>query len=74
VNGQWIVDEKIASGGFGAVYKGHDLRTHEVVAVKTEKRKNKQNYIDKEVQIYRAIGNSKGFPRMRWTVNTTCPT
>jgi len=73
VNCQWVVDEKIASGGFGAVYKGRDILNNEVVAVKTEKRKNKQNYVEKEVQIYRAIGNSRGFPRMRWTGKTTYP-
>jgi serine/threonine protein kinase len=74
VNGQWIIDEKIATGGFGAVYKGHNLRSNEIVAIKTEKPKNKQNYIEKEVIIYKALGSERGFPRMHWTGRTTYPT
>lgn len=35
VNGKWRVDEKIASGGFGSVFKGRALDTDEVVAIKT---------------------------------------
>uniref|UniRef100_A0A6B2L6I2 non-specific serine/threonine protein kinase n=1 Tax=Arcella intermedia TaxID=1963864 RepID=A0A6B2L6I2_9EUKA len=69
----WIVDSKIASGGFGSVYKGHHMETDEIVAIKTEKKKNKINYLDKEIVIYRAIGESEGFPRLRWTGRTKCP-
>jgi len=73
VNGQWVVDEKIASGGFGAVYKGHNVYNNEIVAVKTEKPKNKQNYVEREVQIYKALGSIQGFPRMHWTGRTSYP-
>lgn len=35
VNNRWVVVEKLASGGFGAVYKARDKETRDFVAVKT---------------------------------------
>jgi serine/threonine protein kinase len=34
INNRWVIGVKIASGGFGAIYKGVDLKTKEDVAIK----------------------------------------
>jgi len=64
---QWKVVEKISSGGFGSIYKAisTDPERDDVVAVKTEKRINR-NYLEREVSIYRALEGVAGIPRMVW--------
>jgi serine/threonine protein kinase len=51
INNRWVIGAKIASGGFGAIYKGVDLKTKEDVAIKVESRKER-NYLEKEAQMY----------------------
>jgi serine/threonine protein kinase len=65
VNQKWKVIEKISSGGFGSIYKAIDECTNEFVAVKTEKRANR-NYLDREIEIYRTLEGVEGVPKLLW--------
>jgi len=74
INNRWVLGAKIASGGFGAIYKGVDLKTKEEVAIKVESRKER-NYLEKEAQMYTDLSKvtnllgedeDMGVPRVRW--------
>jgi serine/threonine protein kinase len=74
INNRWVIGVKIASGGFGAIYKGVDLKTKEDVAIKVESRKER-NYLEKEAQMYTDLSKATiligeeediGVPRVRW--------
>eukprot|EP00029_Vermamoeba_vermiformis_P007085 TRINITY_DN2960_c0_g1_i1.p1 TRINITY_DN2960_c0_g1~~TRINITY_DN2960_c0_g1_i1.p1 ORF type:complete len:466 (-),score=129.44 TRINITY_DN2960_c0_g1_i1:585-1982(-) len=74
INNRWVLGTKIASGGFGAIYKGVDLKTKEDVAIKVESRKER-NYLEKEAQMYTDLSKATiligeeediGVPRVRW--------
>jgi len=65
INKKWRITEKIASGGFGAIYKAHDKDTNDVVVVKTERRIGK-NYLDREAEVFKKMNGQEGFPKMVW--------
>eukprot|EP01129_Flabellula_baltica_P014255 TRINITY_DN6786_c0_g1_i1.p1 TRINITY_DN6786_c0_g1~~TRINITY_DN6786_c0_g1_i1.p1 ORF type:complete len:320 (-),score=69.29 TRINITY_DN6786_c0_g1_i1:24-983(-) len=65
INNQWIVIEKIAQGGFGAVYKARGIDSGDIVAVKTERRLNK-NYLEKEIELLESLQGNDGFPLILW--------
>jgi serine/threonine protein kinase len=65
INKKWRITEKIASGGFGAIYKAQDKDTGEYVVVKTERRIGK-NYLDREAEVFKKMANQDGFPAMIW--------
>jgi serine/threonine protein kinase len=65
INKRWRITEKLASGGFGAIYKAQDKDTNEVVVVKTERRIGK-NYLDREAEVFKKMHGQEGFPSMIW--------
>eukprot|EP01127_Copromyxa_protea_P000152 TRINITY_DN10147_c0_g1_i1.p1 TRINITY_DN10147_c0_g1~~TRINITY_DN10147_c0_g1_i1.p1 ORF type:complete len:426 (-),score=69.70 TRINITY_DN10147_c0_g1_i1:161-1417(-) len=71
VSEKWVVEEKVASGGFGCIFKAHKLNDKkEVVAVKTEKKANK-DYLKIESEIYNLVSGSRGFPECIFQGQTT---
>jgi predicted Ser/Thr protein kinase len=80
VHDKWKIVELIAQGGFGSIFKGmffcvpyaladciaHNIeKKSEVVAIKTEKRANK-DYLAVESEIYTKLAGMSGFPTMIW--------
>jgi len=65
INKKWRITEKIASGGFGAIYKAVDKDSGEAVVVKTERRIGK-NYLDREAEVFKKMQGQDGFPGMIW--------
>ena len=63
-----IVSE-IGKGAFGKVYKGENIRTKELVAIKVEKVNEEIKSLKYETQVYQAITSGqkvKGFMQVKW--------
>ena len=61
--------EEIGKGAFGKVYKGENIRTKELVAIKVEKVNGDIKSLKYETQIYQAITSGKktaGFLQVKW--------
>jgi casein kinase I family protein HRR25 len=58
--------EKINNGEFGAIYKGENMRTKELVAIKIESKMNESNMLKRETQIYQYLGKAVGIPQVKW--------
>ena len=61
--------EEIGKGAFGKVYKGENIRTKELVAIKVEKVNGEIKSLKYETQIYQAITSGQktaGFLQVKW--------
>ena len=61
--------KEIGKGAFGKVYKGENIRTKELVAIKVEKVNGDIKSLKYETQIYQAITSGKkvnGFVQVKW--------
>jgi len=69
VKNKWKIGEKIASGGFGCIFKAHNIVTKETVALKTEKKAIK-DYLKIESDVYKLVSGKCGFPKFLWSGKT----
>jgi serine/threonine protein kinase len=58
--------EKIGEGAFGSIYKGENIRTKELVAVKVEPIENNTKLLKNESIIYQYLINNEGLPNVKW--------
>jgi serine/threonine protein kinase len=58
--------EKIGEGAFGSIYKGENIRTRELVAIKVEPIKNNTKLLKNESIIYQYLINNEGLPNVKW--------
>ena len=56
----------ITSGAFGQLYKGENVRTKELVAIKIESKECIKQMLKYETQIYQYLGNCEGIPQIKW--------
>jgi len=70
VKGKWKLGAKIASGGFGCIFQAENIRTKEIVALKTEKKAVK-DYLKIESDVYKLVSGRVGFPKFLWSGKTT---
>ena len=63
---KYLLTEKIGSGSFGTIYKGHNTRTNQQVAVKVEPIINKTKLLKNETIIYNYLAGLKGVPSVKW--------
>jgi serine/threonine protein kinase len=66
VAGRYRAIERLASGGFGSLYKGEELGTRIPVAIKTECPKWTTSVLETESRMYSVISGAVGFPEMRF--------
>ena len=62
---RYKVSEKISEGSFGSVYKGENIRTKELVAIKFEVKTDQIKSLKNEAKIYQYIGKTEGFPQLK---------
>jgi serine/threonine protein kinase len=66
INKKYKLLDKIGEGSFGSIYKAHNIRTEEYVAVKVEPIKNATKLLKNESIIYHYLNNVKGMPSVKW--------
>ena len=68
--------DKLGAGQFGEIFKGINIRTSEVVAIKIELKENDTKMLKRETQIYQYLhsgGNAPGFAQLKhFGVNNSC--
>ena len=66
IQNKYKLIEKIGQGSFGSIYKGENIRTNELVAIKIEPIKNNTKLLKNESIIYQYLINSEGLPNVKW--------
>jgi serine/threonine protein kinase len=66
INKKYKIIEKIGEGTFGLIYKGENVRTRELVAVKVEPIENNMKLLKNESVIYQYLNNVEGVPIVKW--------
>ena len=66
INNKYTILEKIGSGSFGSIYKGENIRTKELVAIKVEPIINNTKLLKNESTIYQYLGSKQGIPNVKW--------
>jgi serine/threonine protein kinase len=69
VGGRFRTIGPLASGGFGKLYKGEELKTRIPVAIKTERPKWTTSVLETESRMYSMIAGAIGFPEMKFYGN-----
>ena len=66
VNNKYNILKQIGEGNFGKIYKGQNIRTNELVAIKVEPIKNDFKMLKNEAIIYQHLFNTYGMPTLKW--------
>jgi serine/threonine protein kinase len=61
---------KLSQGSFGQVYKGENIRTGDLVAVKVEPKSGDHKSLKAEAKIYQYLAKLDGFPQLKWYGST----
>lgn len=63
---KYRIISKISEGMFGEVFKGENIRTKELVAIKFEYKNDNIKMLKNEAKIYQYLKNKEGFPQLKW--------
>ena len=63
---KYRIIEKLGSGAYSHIYKGENIRTKELVAIKVEPLKNETKMLKHESKIYKYLANSVQIPQLKW--------
>ena len=66
INKKYNIIEKIGEGAFGLIYKGENIRTKELVAIKVEPIEKDMKLLKNESVIYQYLNNVEGVPFVKW--------
>jgi serine/threonine protein kinase len=66
INKKYRILEKIGEGSFGFIYKGENIRTRELVAIKVEPIEKDLKLLKNESLIYQYLNNIQGVPMVKW--------
>ena len=66
INKKYRIIEKIGEGSFGLIYKGENIRTRELVAIKVEPIEKDMKLLKNESVIYQYLNNVEGVPFVKW--------
>jgi serine/threonine protein kinase len=66
INNKYLIVEKLGNGRFGSIYKGVNIRTNNLVAIKIEKIENELRLLKNESIIYQYLKNCEGIPQVKW--------
>uniref|UniRef100_A0A6C0EW16 non-specific serine/threonine protein kinase n=1 Tax=viral metagenome TaxID=1070528 RepID=A0A6C0EW16_9ZZZZ len=63
---KYKIIDRLGSGSFSQIYKGENIRTKELVAIKVEPLKNETKMLKHESKIYQYLGNTIHIPQLKW--------
>ena len=63
---KYKIIEKIKEGSFGIIFKGENVRTSDLVAIKFEPKDIDKKTLKNEAKIYQYFGRIDGFPQLKW--------
>ena len=66
INNKYKIIEELGEGSFGKIYKGENIRTNELVAIKVESIQNGNKLLKNESIIYQYLVNTPGVPQIKW--------
>jgi serine/threonine protein kinase len=66
INKKYLLIDKIGSGSFGSIYRGQNVRTKELVAIKVEPIINNLKLIKNESTVYNFLSGLEGIPIIKW--------
>ena len=66
INNKYKIIEELGEGSFGKIYKGENIRTNELVAIKVESIQNGNKLLKNESIIYQYLVNTSGVPQIKW--------
>lgn len=66
INNKYKILERIGEGAFGSIYKGQNIRTMELVAIKIEPICNETKLLKNESTAYQYLNNIDGIPSVKW--------
>ena len=66
INKKYKIIEKIGEGAFGLIYKGENVRTREMVAIKVEPIEKEMKLLKNESIIYQYLNDVQGVPFVKW--------
>jgi len=66
INKKYRIIGKIGEGSFGLIYKGENVRTRELVAIKVESIEKDMKLLKNESIIYQYLNNIQGVPFVKW--------
>ena len=66
INNKYEIIEKIGIGTFGNIYKGRNIRTNEMVAIKMEEITNEVQLLKNESRLYYYLNKCEGIPKIKW--------
>ena len=66
INHKYNIIQKIGNGEFGAVFRGRNIRTEEIVAVKVEPISSGLKLLKNESRIYQHLSGIQGIPNVKW--------
>lgn len=66
INNKYKPLEKIGEGAFGSIYKGENIRTKELVAIKVEPIECDLKLLKNESKVYQLLQNLNGIPTVKW--------
>jgi len=66
INKKYRIIGKIGEGSFGLIYKGENVRTRELVAIKVEPIEKDMKLLKNESVMYQYLNNVQGVPFVKW--------
>jgi serine/threonine protein kinase len=63
---KYKIIKSIGEGSFGKIYSAENIRTREMVALKSEPLKSELKMLKYEAKVYQYLGNKIGFPQVKW--------
>lgn len=66
INNKYRVLERIGEGSFGSIYRGQNIRTLELVAIKVEPINNGTKLLKNESIVYQYLNNIDGITTVKW--------
>jgi casein kinase I family protein HRR25 len=66
INNKYKTIKHIGNGSFGSIFKGENIRTKELVAIKVEPINQDIKLLKNESTIYQYLNNTEGIPQVKW--------